>query len=140
MENLGKSWQKNISIGVKLDQLENFVKKVWGHEEWIVNNHKYCGKKLVIKKGFRCSMHKHNIKDETFYISAGKILLESEYDGKKETRLMTPGDVIHVKIGMWHRFTAIVDSQIIEFSTFHLDEDSIRREVSGKVDLKELGF
>ena len=44
---------------VKKDQLKNFVEKVWGHEEWIANNDKYCGKKLVVKKGFRCSMHHH---------------------------------------------------------------------------------
>jgi quercetin dioxygenase-like cupin family protein len=121
---------------IKLDQLENFVEKTWGHEEWIVNNEKYCGKKLVLQKGGRCSMHKHEIKDETFYILSGKVLMESEYEGKKENRLMTPGDVMHIKVEMWHRFTGIEDSEIMEFSTFHMDEDSIRREPSGFVDLK----
>ena len=127
-------------IPAKKDQLVHFAEKVWGHEEWIVNNEKYCGKKLAIKKGFRCSMHQHKIKDETFYCALGKILLESEWDGEKKVQIMTPGDIFHVKIGMWHRFTGIVNSEIIEFSTFHMDEDSIRREPSGVVDLKELGF
>ena len=126
--------------GIKVDQLENYVEKVWGHEEWIVNKPKYCGKKLVLKKGTRCSMHKHEIKDETFYILSGKVLLEVDFEDKKEIRLMTPGDVKHIKIDMWHRFTGIEDSEIIEFSTFHMDEDSIRRESSGEIDLRELGF
>jgi quercetin dioxygenase-like cupin family protein len=126
--------------GVKVDQLVNFVEKVWGYEEWIANKPEYCGKKMTLRHGFRCSMHKHNIKDETFYIASGKVLLETEFEGKKETRLMTPGDIKHIKIGMWHRFTGIEDSEIFEFSTFHMDEDSIRKEPSGKVDLKELGF
>ncbi len=125
---------------VKVDQLVNFVEKVWGHEEWIVNNSKYCGKKLVLKKGCRCSIHKHNIKEESFYILLGTVLMETEFEDKKESRLMTPGDVAHIKVGMWHRFTGIEDSQIMEFSTFHMDEDSVRKEPSGKVDLKELGF
>ena len=125
---------------IKVDQLVKFVEKVWGHEEWIVNNLKYCGKKLFLKGGYRCSMHRHDIKDETFYILSGKILLEKEFNGIKESLLMTPGDIIHIEIGMWHRFTGIVDSQIIEFSTFHMDEDSIRLEPSSKIDLKELGF
>ena len=132
--------QTKVLLGVKLDQLVNYVEKIWGHEEWIVNNPKYCGKKLVLKKGRRCSVHKHDIKEETFYILTGKVLLETEFEGKKESRLMTPGDVKHIKIGMWHRFTGIADSEIIEFSTFHMDEDSVRKEPSGIVDLKELGF
>ncbi|MBD3231205.1 cupin domain-containing protein [Candidatus Dependentiae bacterium] len=131
--------KKNVA-DVKTDQLINFVEKIWGHEEWIVNNSKYCGKKLVLKQGTRCSMHKHNIKDETFYILSGKVLLETEFDGKKESRLMTRGDIKHIKVGMWHRFTGIQNSEIIEFSTFHMDEDSIRKENSGKIDLKKLGF
>ena len=130
---------KNI-CPTKLNQLVNFVEKVWGHEEWIVNNVKYCGKKLVLKESFGCSMHKHQIKDETFYILSGKVLLETEYEGVKERRIMTPGDVKHIKIGMWHRFIGLEDSEIMEFSTFHMDEDSIRRESSGKFDLKSLGF
>lgn len=135
-ENESKSKAQSTHRIVKLDQLENFVEKLWGHEEWIVNNEKYCGKKLVLKKGGRCSMHKHEIKDETFYILSGKVLMESEYEGKKENRLMTQGDVMHIKVGMWHRFTGIEDSEIMEFSTFHMDEDSIRKEPSCFVDLK----
>ena len=42
---------KKIMIPAKKDQLVNFVEKVWGHEEWIVNNELYCGKKLFVKKG-----------------------------------------------------------------------------------------
>ena len=128
-----------IKPAVKLDQSVNFVEKVWGHEEWIVNNDKYCGKKLVIKKGFRCSMHQHKIKDETFYVSEGCILLETEFDGKVENRVMTIGDIVHIEIGMWHRFTGLNEtSAIIEFSTFHMDSDSHRKETSGSVDLTKL--
>jgi len=123
---------------VKKDQLVHFVEKVWGHEEWIANNDKYCGKKLVIKKGFRCSMHHHKVKEETFYLASGKIFLEAEYEGSKIEKVLTPGDVFHVKIGMWHRFTGLEDSALFEFSTFHIDSDSYRRETSGKIDLDSL--
>lgn len=135
--------EKNKKVNlptVKVDQLVNFVRKEWGHEEWIVNNLKYCGKKLVIKQGYRFSMHYHKAKEETFYILSGKVLAETEFEGKKDSKLMTPGDVMHIKPFMWHRITGIVDSEIIEFSTFHMDEDSYRRTKSEKIDLKELGF
>ena len=60
--------KKNQSDVFSLVDLLNIVDKVWGREEWIVNNEKYCGKKLILKKGYSCSMHHHKIKDETFYI------------------------------------------------------------------------
>lgn len=124
---------------VKKDQLQSFVVKVWGHEEWIANNDKYCGKKLVLKKGYRCSMHHHKLKEETFYVASGKVLLESEINGKRQSRIMIAGDVMHIEIGMNHRFTGLEDSEIFEFSTYHMDSDSYRAEMSGKVDLSSLG-
>ena len=120
------------SCPVKEDQLVKIVLKVWGHEEWIVNNEKYCGKKLVFKKGYRCSMHYHKIKDETFYVISGKVLME--LDGVK--RVMTLGDSQRILPGQKHRVTAFEHSSLFEFSTFHMDEDSYREEVSGKVDLE----
>ena len=130
----------NEQSSVKKDQLDNFVEKIWGHEEWIANNEKYCGKKLVLKKGFRCSMHHHKLKDETFYIASGKVLLETVVDGEERKRIVTAGDIEHIKIGMWHRFTGLEDSEIFEFSTFHMDEDSYRIEDSGPADLSEIAL
>ena len=113
------------------------VPKVWGEEHWIVNSDKYCGKKLILKKGYRCSIHHHKIKDETFYIQSGKVLMELG-ENCEEKRVMKPGDVIHLTPDTWHRFTGLEDSEIFEFSTKHMDEDSYRTEKSGKVDLQEL--
>ena len=47
-------------------------KKAWGHELWIINNEKYCGKLLVFKKDKKFSMHYHLLKDEAWYISEGE--------------------------------------------------------------------
>ena len=64
------------------------VSKGWGFEKWIVNNEKYCGKLLYLIKGKKCSWHFHKIKEETFYIQSGKILLkwsdEDEIEKAKE--------------------------------------------------------
>jgi len=126
---------KNI---VKKDQLVNFVEKVWGHEEWIVNTESYCGKKLVFLEGYQLSMHYHKIKDETFYLLSGKVLLETEYEGKKEERVLTPGDVKRILPNMLHRVTALQDSVVVEFSTHHMDDDSYRITPSRKIDLSTL--
>ena len=115
------------------------VPKVWGEEHWIVNNDKYCGKKLVLKKGFRCSIHHHKIKDETFYIIKGKVLMEFGENCEKK-KVMKPGDSMHIPPNLWHRFTGIEDSEIIEFSTKHMEEDSYRKMQSGKVSIDSLGI
>lgn len=102
--------------------------KVWGEEHWIVNR-EYCGKKLILKKGFRCSIHYHKIKDEMFYILSGKVLIEM--DG--QNRVLNPGDRQLIEPNVKHRFTGLQDSEIMEFSTHHMEEDSYRDEPSGKV-------
>ncbi len=103
--------------------------KVWGAEYWFANNEKYCGKVLALKKGHRCSFHYHKIKDETFLVVQGKVLMEND-DG---TWVMQPGSVQHIKPNLVHRFTGIEDSMIIEASTTHFEEDSYRKTQSEKV-------
>lgn len=102
--------------------------KVWGEEHWIVNA-SYCGKKLVLREGYRCSVHHHRLKDEVFYVLSGCVLME--VDGAP--RVLHPGMKQHIRPGEKHRFTGLEESEIIEFSTHHLEEDSYRDEPSGRV-------
>lgn len=124
-----------VGMEPKPEQLCNVVQKLWGWEEWIVNNEKYCGKKLVFRKGFRCSLHFHKIKEESFYILAGIIHLELVCNGVRRVRIMRPGDVEHISVGVVHRITALTNAEVMEFSTQHFDEDSYRVENADKVDL-----
>lgn len=98
------------------------VKKEWGLEIWMANTSLYCGKKLILKKGKRVSLHKHKNKDETFYIDKGKLLMEIGSDVK----VLKIGDVVRIKPGVLHRFTGLKDSVIIEISTHHEDDDTYR--------------
>ena len=105
------------------------VPKGWGFEKWIVNNEEYCGKLLYFVKGKKCSYHYHKIKDETFYVQSGKILLrygdDDDYDNAKEI-ILNPGDKFHVYRGLRHQMEAIEDTEMFEFSTQHFDSDSHR--------------
>src|SRR3989344_8467315 len=107
------------------------IKKLWGSEEWLVNNEKYCGKILNLKKGFQSSLHYHKNKHETFYLLDGKVLMEVE--GNK--KIMKTGDVQILEPKTKHRFTPLVNSKIIEFSTHHDDEDTYRDIESQKIDV-----
>ena len=106
-----------------------FVPKGWGHEKWIVNTDEYCGKLLFFNKGKRCSWHYHKLKDETFYLQSGSLLLfygdtDSLEDAK--TIVLEPGDKFHIHRGLRHQMVAQADSELFEFSTQHFDEDSYR--------------
>lgn len=109
--------------------LMKIVDKGWGFEKWIVNKPEYCGKVLFIKQNKRCSWHYHILKDETFFIYSGKILLkysdENAYDTAKEI-VLTKGDSFHIYRNMKHQMIALEDTELIEFSTQHFDSDSYR--------------
>lgn len=120
--------QNVISGGVPL--AIKHVDKIWGGETWVVNNKLYCGKLLNLKKDYQCSIHKHNVKDETFYILKGKVLMEVF----KNVKVMDVGDVVHIPPGTLHRFVGLDDSEILEISTEHMECDSVRVSSSGRHD------
>lgn len=108
----------------------NVVQKVWGSEEWLVNNELYCAKFLNLNKNSYCSIHWHKQKDETFYVLDGEIKLELF----GETIYLSSGQSIRLKPYTVHRFTGITNSKILEISTTHSDEDSYRVIGSGTIE------
>lgn len=107
--------------------MQKIVKKNWGKEIWIVNDI-YCGKLLILKHGYKCSFHCHKNKDETFYIYRGKVLMRLG----DMSRIMKQGDSVRISPGVYHQFTGLLDSEIIEFSTKHEDSDTYRKSESGR--------
>mgnify|MGYP001973833757 FL=1 len=109
--------------------LIKYVPKGWGYEKWIVNTEEYCGKILHINKGKKCSWHYHKLKDETFYLQKGQLLVrysdDDDIENSKKTILME-GDKFHVYRGLRHQMFALEDSDLFEFSTQHFDSDSNR--------------
>jgi len=105
-----------------------YVEKLWGHEEIIVNNDVYCGKLLVLSNPcYISSLHYHEIKKETFHLLAGCV--ELELDGAKHR--LWPGDTITIEPMQAHRFKTLAPcSTILEVSTPHDDSDVVRLEVS----------
>lgn len=112
------------------------VPKVWGKEQWLENNDKYCCKLLTLAKGYQCSLHYHKVKDEMFLITKGHVRLE--LGGK--IHHLREGNFMRVPTGVQHRFLGIEDSLMIEISTHHEDDDSYRvpGEESRKADERDL--
>lgn len=105
------------------------VPKGWGHEIWVVNTEDYCGKRFFLRNGKRCSWHYHREKDETIMVLSGRVKFEfGSGDDLQSAAVFEagPGEAVRLTPGVRHRFTGLEDSHLIEFSTQHKDEDSIR--------------
>ena len=104
------------------------VPKGWGHEQWICNNEKYCGKILVFNPDKKCSVHYHKIKDEVLYVEYGVIEMWYGWEDDNLTAaVLTEGMSFHIPTGLRHQMIAGPEgAKIIEFSTHHEDSDSIR--------------
>lgn len=120
--------QEYIEVGH--NEEPTLVKKDWGSELWLANSEKYCGKILRLKKGYQCSLHMHPQKDEIIMLIKGEILME--YCNKKIK--MFPGEYLHIRPGEFHRFAGLEDSEMIEFSSYHKDEDVVRLSQSGQME------
>jgi len=100
----------------------NRVEKPWGYELHWAKTERYVGKILHVTAGHALSLQYHNIKDETIYLHAERMLFEIERDGALTTQEMRPGDSVHVAPKTVHRMTAIEDCDILEVSTPELDD------------------
>lgn len=83
-------------------------------------NRDYCKKLLVILPGQSFPTQYHEKKEETFNILYGKFIVS--LNGKKHT--YEPGDVITVKPGVKHGFTAVNGGVLEEISSTHFTNDS----------------
>ena len=100
--------------------------KPWGREELLEHNSKYMFKKLIMKKGHRCSIQYHEQKIETVYVISGQLKLYSGNDKENlKVRILSEGDVVTIQPGLIHRMEAMDDCVYFEASTPEL-EDVIR--------------
>lgn len=121
-----------------------FVSKPWGYELVAANSEKYCLKKLVLAKGQSTSLHCHKTKDETFFVQRGKSVIyycddknnvppalpDNQFNPEvylvlKEVKL-SEGDIFHVPAGRVHQIFALEDLELVEGSTKHVEDDTIR--------------
>ena len=99
------------------------VEKPWGHELIWAHTDRYVGKILVIEAGRRLSLQRHQVKDESIYVAAGRLRLFLEDDeGTVCVEELGPGEFRRVATGRIHRYEAIDRCELIEVSTPELDD------------------
>jgi mannose-6-phosphate isomerase-like protein (cupin superfamily) len=105
------------------------VDKPWGHEEvFALVDGKFCGKAIHITEGHALSLQYHEEKEETISVQSGRLHVEvGLHESALEEFDLEPGESIHLRPGVRHRVTALVDTVMLEASTTQL-EDVVRLE------------
>ena len=112
--------------GVTLNQ---WVPKGWGGEVIVVNTPEYCGKRLLVLAGRRCSVHKHRVKTETFCVQSGQLWVDIHEGDAITQHHLSPGDALHIPAHTVHQFWAPDgDVWVIEFSSHDDPADSVKLE------------
>ena len=122
------------------DGLPRYVPKAWGFEEILVAHPLYTLKRLTVLPGFRCSLHYHRLKVETFLVVSGTLRLEiqsvtpeGEPLEKLRPEVLRPGQQFTLETCIAHRFYAATHEPCVflEVSTQDIAEDSYRLDTSG---------
>ena len=102
------------------------VQKPWGHEEIWAETTNYVGKVLVINPGHRLSRQYHNLKEETFRVLSGELILEIGQGAGMQVSVLFPDESYHCPPGTIHRMICDIASsepvKVLEVSTNHLDD------------------
>jgi len=89
-----------------------------------VVNREYAKKILVQLPGQSHPLHYHRLKEETFLVVSGELMIE--LDGQQRT--LFPGDTLTVRPGIWHRFWTETGCVFEEISTTAHKGDSVYRD------------
>lgn len=98
--------------------------KPWGHESlFALVDGKYCGKAIHVTEGHALSLQYHERKEETISVFSGRLRVEvGEHESALEEFELAPGESLHLRPGMRHRVTALVDTVMLEASTTELGD------------------
>jgi mannose-6-phosphate isomerase-like protein (cupin superfamily) len=118
------------SISPNLEGLDAFafepqrIDKPWGHELLWALADDYVGKVLFVRAGESLSLQFHRVKDESWFVQAGRAMVEVGAVGKAvlSREVVGPGAALHFAPGTVHRVRALEDTTILEVSTPHLDD------------------
>jgi mannose-6-phosphate isomerase len=99
------------------------IDKPWGSEEIIEVNERYMMKRLIMRKGHRCSLQYHEKKRETIYVLSGRLkIVHGPSKDDLTDRVFTAGETMTIAPGIVHRMEGVVDSVYLEASSPEMDD------------------
>lgn len=94
--------------------------KVWGSVQHIFGSPHAGVSCLVVKKGFRCSLHRHIHRGNLFNVLEGCIVVEEFGSAPEPTNkpikygVLSSGSVYSVSTLVWHRFRVVQSGRMVE--------------------------
>jgi len=110
--------------------------KVWG-ERWMIREDSvHTTNILILKKGFRCSWHKHQCKYNLFVVIKGSVeIIVDEGDPCHYLTVLNEGDDFVVAPNTWHEFRVLEDGIMAEEMYVQYDDEDIERaKLGGPID------
>lgn len=98
------------------------VEKPWGYELIFAATDHYVGKILHVNEGEQLSLQYHELKDETVFVSSGRLELEVKDGDELVAHVLEEGEAWHIPPGTVHRMRALSSCDVFEVSTPHLDD------------------
>lgn len=106
--------------------------KVWGKTQLIFAIPGFELHRIEAKQGGYCSMHKHESKENWFYVLSGRLRIEIEREGGTDIVDLSAGDSTTVGFGKWHRFHALEPTEALEGYWSEMNpQDIVRRTLGG---------
>lgn len=105
--------------------------KVWGLTTEFFRSQITSVHHLRIQKGGYCSVHKHQLKTNIFYIISGQLEIVQEVGGQMDTTILGPGQSMEITPGIYHKFEALQNTECIEVYQVSLIEPDIQRRTEG---------
>ncbi len=109
--------------------------KYWGATELVTHNSAFEFHAIEIKAGGFCSEHKHETKSNGFYVVSGRLLIRvwTSHAEKPDETVLTAGQYMEVKPGLFHQFEALEDVSALELYWAAYNPDDIERRTVGGV-------
>jgi CheY-like chemotaxis protein/quercetin dioxygenase-like cupin family protein len=89
----------------------------WGSEEAWAETDRYVGRTIIVRTGASTGPLRHDGRDKTLRLVRGLLTVELDVEGAPTSRVLRPGQFIHVPARTPHRLVAVTEAEIVEVST-----------------------
>lgn len=113
---------------VSFSKAQEVGERPWG-KEWLAGHIEGVAtlKMLEMSQGAKGGLQKHRLKNEAQFIFSGSLAVRFDLGDGLVTKVLGPGDCIHIPPGCVHQEEALTNCIIFEVSTPHF-EDRVRME------------
>jgi len=110
-------------------ELVDYEDKVWGKTAEIIHNKEISIHHLKLLAGGRCSIHYHKQRENVFYVTRGKVLVETWELNLGQQKVVHAGERFVVPTRVVHRFSALCDGTMYEVYYPRIGSECLRDDI-----------